>query len=101
MKEAKKIIKKALGWQDVIVIQRTNDWFRIDWQNLYHYRDLLALLVRREFLTKYKQTVLGPAWFVIQPLLTTIVFTVIFGAVYGTTDELHQLFTPGRSCSSF
>ena len=45
------------------------------------YRDLLYLLVRRDFVAKYKQTILGPLWFVLQPLMTTIVFTVIFGKV--------------------
>ncbi len=81
MTKVKKAIKKVLGWQNEIVIQHTNDWFRFDWQNLYYYRDLLFLLVRRDFIAKYKQTILGPAWFVIQPVLTTVVFTVIFGKV--------------------
>ncbi|MEA3188611.1 MAG: lipopolysaccharide transport system permease protein [Chthoniobacter sp.] len=64
-----------------IVIEPNRGWMRIDWRALWAYRDLLLLLVRREFLSKYKQTVLGPAWFVINPLLTTIVFTVVFGKV--------------------
>ena len=64
-----------------IVIQPNRNWFRIDWQGLLHYRDLLFLLVRRDFVSKYKQTILGPAWFVIQPLLMSLVFTVIFGKV--------------------
>lgn len=63
------------------VIQPGTSWFRVDWRGLVEYRDLLMLLVRRDFLSKYKQSILGPAWFVIQPLLTTIVFTVIFGNV--------------------
>jgi lipopolysaccharide transport system permease protein len=48
---------------------------------VWRYRDLLLLLVHRDFIAKYKQTVLGPAWFIIQPLLTTLVFTVIFSKV--------------------
>lgn len=48
---------------------------------LWHARDLIYLFVRRDFVTLYKQTVLGPAWFFIQPLLTTIVFTVVFGNI--------------------
>ena len=64
-----------------ITIQPNRNWFHIDWQGLLHYRDLLFLLVRRDFVSKYKQTILGPAWFVIQPLLTALVFTVIFGKV--------------------
>jgi lipopolysaccharide transport system permease protein len=54
---------------------------------IWRYRDLLLLLVYRDFATKYKQTVLGPAWFVIQPLLTSVVFTVVFaGAIRIPTD---------------
>lgn len=64
-----------------IIIQPSSAWWRLDWRELSHYRDLLFLLVRRDFVAKYKQTILGPAWFIIQPLLTTIVFTVIFGKV--------------------
>lgn len=61
------------------VIQANRSWFYVDWKGLLHYRDLLFLLVRRDFVAKYKQTILGPAWFILQPLLTTVVFTVIFG----------------------
>ncbi len=64
-----------------IVIQPTRDWFSIDWKGLLDYRDLLFLLVRRDFIAKYKQTLLGPAWFILQPLLTTVVFTLIFGNI--------------------
>ncbi|HPB83655.1 MAG TPA: ABC transporter permease, partial [Spirochaetota bacterium] len=53
------------------------------------YRDLLWLLVRRDFVAKYKQTILGPAWFIIQPLLMSLMFTVIFGRVANIpTDSL-------------
>lgn len=64
-----------------ITIHSNRSWFHLDWHGLWEYRDLLFLLVRRDFVAKYKQTVLGPAWFILQPLLTTIVFTVIFGKV--------------------
>jgi len=71
------------------IIQPTSSWFRIPWRELLHYRDLLFLFVRRDFISKYKQTILGPLWFVIQPLLTTVVFTVIFGKVAKIpTDDL-------------
>lgn len=62
-----------------IVIEPNRGWMHLDWRALWDYRDLLVLLVRREFLSKYKQTLLGPAWFVISPLLTTAVFTIVFG----------------------
>jgi lipopolysaccharide transport system permease protein len=61
------------------LIQANRSWFYIDWKGLFHYRDLLFLLVRRDFLARYKQTILGPTWFILQPLTTTLVFTVVFG----------------------
>ena len=63
------------------IIQPNRSWLYIDWQGLLHYRDLLLLLVRRDFLSKYKQSILGPLWFIIQPVLMAVVFTVIFGKV--------------------
>ena len=64
-----------------LIIQPSTGLLRIDWHGLMQYRDLLFLLVRRDFVAQYKQTILGPLWFIIQPLLTTLVFTVIFGKV--------------------
>lgn len=64
-----------------VVIRPRRSWLRFDFGELVQYRDLLLILVRRDFVSKYKQTVLGPAWFVIQPVLTTLVFTVVFGNV--------------------
>lgn len=52
-------------------------------KELVRYRDLIFLFVKRSFVARYKQTVLGPAWAVIQPLLTTVVFTVVFGRLAG------------------
>ena len=49
----------------------------------FRYRDLIFLFVKRDFTAMYKQTVLGPLWAIIQPLLTTLVFTVIFGKLEG------------------
>ena len=61
----------------------------VDWREIWAFRDLLMLLVRRDFSAKYKQTVLGPVWFVFQPLLMTLVFTVVFGKVANlSTDGL-------------
>ena len=62
-------------------IQAGSPWWRIDWREIWEYRDLLVLLVKRDLTAIYKQSVLGPLWFVIQPLLTTVVFTIIFGNV--------------------
>ena len=63
------------------IIKSGAPWWRIDWRELWEYRDLLLLLVKRDLTAIYKQTVLGPLWFVIQPLLTTVVFTIVFGTV--------------------
>ena len=57
-----------------------------DFSEIWQYKDLIGLLVKREFVSKYKQTILGPAWAVIQPLLTTVVFTFVFGNVAGLAD---------------
>lgn len=62
-------------------IRPNRAWIKIDWRAIWEYRDLLFLLVRRDFVSKYKQTVLGPIWFIIQPLITTVVFTILFGNV--------------------
>lgn len=62
-------------------IRPMTGWFDINLKELARYRDLIWLLVKRNFKISYKQTVLGPAWVVIQPLLTTLVFTVIFGGI--------------------
>lgn len=50
-------------------------------RELWRYRDLIVLFVRRDFVSVYKQTILGPLWFLIQPVLTTITFTIIFGSI--------------------
>ncbi|UOX34034.1 ABC transporter permease [Flavobacterium sediminilitoris] len=63
------------------VIESKHHLLRINFKELWNYRDLLVLFVRRDFVTVYKQTILGPLWFFIQPILTTITFTIIFGNV--------------------
>lgn len=60
-------------------IKPQNKWYDIDFKAIWQYRDLLMLFVRRDFVAVYKQTVLGPIWFFIQPILTTVTFTFIFG----------------------
>ena len=64
-----------------IVIEPTHGLRFVDWRALVDYRDLMWLLVWRDFATRYKQTILGPLWHIFQPLLTTIVFTVVFSQV--------------------
>ncbi|MGM9652761.1 MAG: ABC transporter permease [Eubacteriales bacterium] len=65
------------------VITPKRAWFDLNLKELFRYRDLIFLFVRRTFVSQYKQTVLGPAWAVIQPLLTTVVLTVVFGNIAG------------------
>lgn len=65
------------------VIERTSSWFRIPWRELFHYQDLLWLMVRRDFVSRYKQTILGPIWFILQPLMYTLVFTLVFKQMAG------------------
>jgi lipopolysaccharide transport system permease protein len=61
-----------------IVIEPNRRWFRLPWRELIEYRDLLFVMVSRDFTARYKQTVLGPIWFLLQPLVTTFVFTLVF-----------------------
>lgn len=60
-----------------------NDLFHIPIRDIWQYRDLLWLFVRRDFVAFYKQTILGPLWFFIQPLFTTLIFTLVFGKIGG------------------
>lgn len=78
------------GWD--LEIEPITGWF--DWRlgDLWRHRDLILLFVWRDFVSQYKQTILGPIWFVLQPLLTTLVFTVVFGGIGGlSTDGLPKL----------
>lgn len=70
-----------------IVIKPKSGWFDLNLKEVWKYRDLIFLFVRRNFVSQYKQTILGPAWAVIQPLLTTVVFTVVFGSIAGLAAE--------------
>jgi lipopolysaccharide transport system permease protein len=70
-----------------IVIAPSSGFLRVNWKEMWEYRDLLFILVRRDFLSKYKQTVLGPIWFVLQPLLTALVMSVAFNKIGGIGSE--------------
>lgn len=63
------------------LIKPKNGWFDLHLKEVWAYRDLTLLFVKRNFISLYKQTILGPAWAIIQPLLTTVIFTVIFGGI--------------------
>jgi len=69
------------------VIKPKNGWFDLHIKEVWNYRDLILLFVKRNFVSQYKQTVLGPAWAIIQPLFTTVVFTLVFGGIAGLAPE--------------
>jgi lipopolysaccharide transport system permease protein len=63
----------------VRVIEPSSGWVPIDWPELWSYRELLGFLIWRDAKVRYKQTVLGAAWAILQPLMTMLLFTVLFG----------------------
>jgi len=73
------VANRQQNW--TMVIRSRSGWLDIDLKEVWRYRDLILLFVRRDFVTIYKQTILGPMWFVIQPLFSTLVFTVVFGKI--------------------
>jgi lipopolysaccharide transport system permease protein len=73
------------------VIKPKEKLFDVDFKELWQYRDLFSMFVKRDIITQYKQTVLGPLWFFIQPAFTTIMYMVVFGGIAGIpTDGLPQ-----------
>lgn len=68
---------KEADWD--LIIKPRSKWFDFRLNELWKHRDLLFLFVKRDFVSIYKQTILGPLWFFIQPILSTIMFTIIFG----------------------
>jgi lipopolysaccharide transport system permease protein len=75
-----------------IIISPQHSWLIFNFKEVWQYRDLVKLFVRRDFVAKYKQTILGPLWFVLQPLLTTLVFIIIFGRIAKiSTDGLPEI----------
>lgn len=84
-------MKKSTESNWDIEITPVNNLFEIKLRDLWHYRDLLSLLVKRDFVSFYKQTILGPLWFFIQPVFTIVIFTFVFGNLAGiSTDGLPQ-----------
>lgn len=81
MTKSSDIQDEFFGHEHVTVIEAPKSLFELRLREVWAYRDLLYLLVRRDFVAQYKQTILGPAWHVIQPLFTTIIFTIVFGRI--------------------
>lgn len=65
------------------VIKPKSGWLEINFKELIQYKDLIFLFVKRNFSVQYKQTILGPLWFLINPLLTTVIYTIVFGSIAG------------------
>lgn len=79
------IKKENHNWDHTI--EPKSSLFRFNVKEVWRYRDLLTLLLRRDFVSIYKQTILGPLWFFIQPIMSTIVFTIIFGKVANLSTD--------------
>ena len=62
-----------------LLIKPYSKWYELRLKEILRYKDLLFLFVRRDFVAQYKQTILGPLWFFIQPIFTAVTFTIIFG----------------------
>lgn len=72
---------------NITYIEAKNKLFSVNFRELFRYRDLIWLFVKRDLVNSYKQTVLGPIWILINPLLSTTVFTVIFGVIAGISTD--------------
>lgn len=73
------------------IIKPKTSLFHVDFKELWQYRDLYRMFVKRDIVTWYKQTILGPLWFFIQPILTTLMFMIVFGGIAQiSTDGLPQ-----------
>ena len=72
-------------------IEPKKKWLDVDLRGLWRYRDLCYMYIKRDIVTQYKQTILGPLWYIIQPLLTTIMYMFVFGGLAGiSTDGIPQ-----------
>ena len=73
------------------IIKPKNKLFEVDFKEIWQYRYLLSMFVKRDIVTQYKQTILGPTWFFVQPALTTVMYMVVFGGIAKiSTDGLPQ-----------
>ncbi len=77
-------------WTTVITPKKR--WFDLNLKELKNYKDLIFLLVKRTFVAQYKQTILGPLWAIIQPFLTTVVFTVVFAGIANISTDTVPAF---------
>ena len=80
-----KIVQQEEKWD--IVIKPKDKLLSVDFKELWRYRDLCSLFVKRNIITQYKQTILGPVWFVVQPALTVIMYMIVFGGIAGIPTD--------------
>jgi len=76
----------------ITLIKSKRSWTDLELSELFSYKDLFLLLVRRDLVTSYKQTILGPLWVVIQALMGSAVFTIVFGEIAGISTDGHPTF---------
>lgn len=77
------------GW--TTVIKPKTSLFSVDFDEIWRYRDLFKMFVKRDIVTYYKQTILGPIWFFVQPIMTTVMYMIVFGSIAKiSTDGLPQ-----------
>lgn len=74
-----------VAWDSVITPQ--NNLFSLNLKEVFRFRDLMFMFVKRDVVTQYKQTILGPIWLVLQPLLTTLMFSVVFGGIANISTD--------------
>ena len=82
--------QEHLNWD--IIIKAKSGWFDIPFVEIYRYRDLIFMLVKRDFVTFYKQTILGPLWYIIQPVVNSVIFTIILGCSSLTLRVASSIF---------
>lgn len=84
-----------------LIIRPQQKLWSVDFKEIWRYRDLIALFVKRNIVIQYKQTILGPLWYIIQPVLTVIMNMVVFGGIAGmSTDGVPQIlfYLAGNVC---
>ena len=85
MKKSKETYQEQEQW--TTVIKPRNSLFEVNLKEIWEYRDLISLFIKRNIITQYKQTILGPVWFVVQPALTVIMYMIVFGGIAGIPTD--------------
>jgi len=82
------------GQKWTMEVKSKTEWFDLNLKEVWQYKDLVYMMVTRDFISQFKQTILGPMWYIFQPLITTIVYSIVFGSIAKiSTDEIpHTLF---------